>query len=406
MTHSALVPPVEGVEVRSAAFAGQLQQVRKHKRRHFPLQACRGIAALVFLCRPGGLNAVRHSLEALGPYRWCWTVQGAGHLWHAFANASPLLATDGELPLMLYGEPRHGAGAGGAGGGGRYLGELLRLEDLAAMRDYRSGLGGAGACSGAGWRADFDPDATLWSPTGRATGTSLGFMDARRSLRELLERGPAPTAAEPHASADAPAAAVATLRGIDHLGLRTHSQDLELTLLSRVLESPYDLWTIYPLPTANFTSNILRVPAAHAGEDHFPPLVIGANSVPALLERVSGVSAMGFERFVAEHGAGLHHVAYRVMEPEPADGAAAGPPWELDRLVASRRAAGHPFAGDPIGSNGETGLRQIFSARSEEAGFTTEYIQLFGSFKGFFLPTNVTALAGRPQADSAQGSRA
>jgi hypothetical protein len=85
------------------------------------------------------------------------------------------------------------------------------------------------------------------------------------------------------------------------------------------------------------------------------------------------------ERFIHNYGTRVHHLAFRTEQ--------------IENTCEALGRDGMDFLIELVGSP-EEGLKQTFSAASENTLLVNEYIHRYGDFDGFFTKSNVTLLTG------------
>lgn len=170
---------------------------------------------------------------------------------------------------------------------------------------------------------------------------------------------------------------------IDHLATRVYCQNREVAILEWLSLSSYYYWGSFDIKDQNSSTNVTK--SVHeTSELRSPAKVFTANNTPWFVNHLVNLPSPT-ETFVRNYGPRLHHIALAVR-----DGETHGRE-NIEYVVAQIAAQGRDFLLDVIGSRAE-GLKQIFSSASEHSSLIIEYVQRFGDFDGFFAKDNVSDL--------------
>ena len=159
------------------------------------------------------------------------------------------------------------------------------------------------------------------------------------------------------------------VKELDHVAVRVEARDRDSAILEFMVLTNYNFeFSIY-VKLFNSITNVSRL----TGEDF--ALVFTSGIRPFEDDETSGPT----EKFVHNYGRRAHHMAFRTEH--------------IEQTFADLADRGMEFLIGLIGSEAE-GLKQTFSAASENTLIVNEYIRRYGDFDGFFSPNNVMLLTG------------
>jgi hypothetical protein len=198
------------------------------------------------------------------------------------------------------------------------------------------------------------------------TGNSLGFIEWKgekgvyrspesRSIDCEIMPG---SSARPH---------LKNILWIDHAATRVRAQDRNSAIFEFMRLTNYNFDLAIYVRSQNSITSVLRLSSSDFA------MVFTSGIAPYIAPETSGPT----EKFISNFGPRAHHIAFQTEE--------------IEETVAALGRDGMKFLLDLVGSP-EEGLKQIFSAPSENTLLVTEYIHRYGNFDGFFTRSNVESL--------------
>jgi hypothetical protein len=154
---------------------------------------------------------------------------------------------------------------------------------------------------------------------------------------------------------------------LDHAATRVRAQDRNSAILEFMRLTNYNFDLAIYVKSLNSITSVLRLSPSDFA------MVFTSGIAPYVAREISGPT----EKFISNFGSRVHHIAFQTEE--------------IEETVAALRRDGMRFLLGLVGSP-EEGLKQIFSAPSENTLLVTEYIHRYGGFDGFFTLSNVTSL--------------
>jgi hypothetical protein len=198
------------------------------------------------------------------------------------------------------------------------------------------------------------------------TGNSLGFIEWKgekgvyRSPESLsIDCKIVPDSlARPH---------LKNILWLDHAATRVRAQDRNSAILEFMRLTNYSFHLAIYVRSQNSITSVLRLSPSDFA------MVFTSGIAPYVALETSGPT----EKFISNFGPRVHHIAFQTEE--------------IEETVAALGRDGMKFLLSLVGSP-EEGLKQIFSAPSENTLLVTEYIHRYDNFDGFFTRSNVESL--------------
>lgn len=156
---------------------------------------------------------------------------------------------------------------------------------------------------------------------------------------------------------------------LDHTATRILAKDRDAAVIEFMRLTNYDFDFAIYVKLFNSITSVARL----SGAKYAAVFTSGISPLETI--ETSGPT----EKFTYNYGPRVHHMAF-ITE-------------HIDETVTSLKEDGMDFLIELVGSP-EEGLKQTFSAPSQETLLVNEYIQRFGDFDGFFTKSNVTDLTG------------
>jgi len=152
----------------------------------------------------------------------------------------------------------------------------------------------------------------------------------------------------------------------DHASVRVHARARDNAIVEFLELTSYDYSLSVYVDTLNSITNVARLP----GEAYAMVITSG-------LGDVGGAEIGPTEKFIANYGRRIHHLAFCTEQ--------------IEQTFAGLKASGMEFLVELVGSP-EEGLRQTFSRPLPNTLMVNEYIKRYEGFDGFFTKSNVTLL--------------
>jgi len=200
----------------------------------------------------------------------------------------------------------------------------------------------------------------------KSTGTSFGFIQWTGKRGEYYSRDSElmdwtfvkPN--NPH---------LHNIKELDHTALRVRAENRDRTIIEFMKLTNYHFDFAIYVKLFNSITNVARL-----SSNDFA-MVFTSGISPYTNDEESGPT----EKFIHNYGTRMHHLAFRTEK--------------IEDTFTSLKESGMGFLLELVGSN-EEGLKQTFSAQSENTLLVNEYIHRYGDFDGFFTKSNVTLLTG------------
>jgi 4-hydroxyphenylpyruvate dioxygenase-like putative hemolysin len=159
------------------------------------------------------------------------------------------------------------------------------------------------------------------------------------------------------------------IKELDHTATRVRAKDRDATIIEFMELTNYDFDFAIYVKLFNSITNVARL------LDKDFAMVFTSGISPYISEEESGPT----EKFIHNYGTRVHHMAFRTEN--------------IEDTFSALKEDGMNFLIDLVGSPDE-GLKQTFTATSENTLLVNEYIHRYGDFDGFFTRSNVTLLTG------------
>lgn len=202
----------------------------------------------------------------------------------------------------------------------------------------------------------------IQTPPSRFTGNSVGFVEWKGSARVYAGRGSVAVSDIP-AKPERPY--LLNIKRLDHIATRLTARDRDPAIIEFMQLTDYNFDMAIYVEQLNSITNVARL----STNDFAMVFTSG-------IHRDSG-SDGPTEKFVANYGARVHHMAFHTER--------------IEETYESLKSDGVRYLIELVGSPDE-GLKQTFTLPSEQTMLVTEYIRRYGSFDGFFSKKNVTLL--------------
>jgi len=281
----------------------------------------------------------------------------------------------------------------------RYVGEIYRSQDNAALRDALEPQAIRFVYEGDTVSPIYRTEHLTFTFLSDYTYNRVGYVDTDIDDLDALGFGErfSLTAAEQEmldkaAQLQADHGISDRVKGLDHMATRILAADREDAILEYLTMVPNYFWGAYNINEMNSSTNVTRSP--HVDDDKVSPArVFTANNTPSFVNSFEGLP-MPTEDFVRNFGRRMHHMAYEVIDGE-VDGAK-----NVDYVVGQLAEMGTPFLADIVGEcKDDPNLKQIFSKSSQYSLLITEYVERCHGYEGFFTRDNVAALTEAAGAD-------
>ncbi len=353
----------------------------------------REIDAMMLTVEPG--NAIEYigELCLMSPYWYLQTIESASHWTH-------VLRIDGQSPDLIVREVKHDGirgifrslnevyPIGNNKPHSRYIGEVLRVTDLAAVVKLQQARGISFFSQEEVARLELPVNLAISKPS-PYTHNIVAYVERGSEQERHYDLGcsdVSPTAYEvcQRAKERQHQLGIAELiLPVDHLATRIYSQNREVAILEWLSLSSYYYWGSFDIIDQNSSTNVTK--SMHFQDElRSPAKVFTANNTPYFVNHLK-IFPSPTENYVRNYGPRLHHLALAVK-----DGKQQGVE-NIDYVVEAIREEGKSFLLDIIGSKFE-GLKQIFSSASEHSSLIIEYVQRFSGFHGYFHANNVAEL--------------
>lgn len=159
------------------------------------------------------------------------------------------------------------------------------------------------------------------------------------------------------------------IKELDHTATRVRAKDRDAAIIEFMELTNYNFDFAIYVKLFNSITNVARL------SDKNFAMVFTSGISPYISDEVSGPT----EKFIHNYGTRVHHLAFRTKN--------------IEETFSALKKDGMNFLIDLVGSPDE-GLKQTFSAASENTLLVNEYIHRYGDFDGFFTKSNVTLLTG------------
>lgn len=385
--------PRHGDKENSAFFEDYLIRLLEERDRVGLTDMIREIDTIMITVDPG--HSIRYvaELALMTPYHYLVTLESESHWTH-------ILRIDMQSPDFLVREVKDPDirgifrslnevyPIGARKPNSRYMGEILRVEDLHSVVAHQEERGFRFFSQDQIRRLELPGNLAVGKPSpythnivaymerspDQARVYGLGMSSIRDDVQEACRN--AKDLQNELGTAD-------LILPIDHLATRVYSQNREVAILEWLSLSSYYYWGSYDIADQNSSTNVTKS-VHHTAEMRSPAKVFTASNTPYFVNHLGRLPS-ATETFVRNYGPRLHHIALAV-----ADGERSGSE-NIEFVVRQIEAQGRGFLLDVIGSK-EQGLKQIFSSASEHSSLIIEYVQRFGGFDGFFAIDNVARL--------------
>lgn len=162
---------------------------------------------------------------------------------------------------------------------------------------------------------------------------------------------------------------VKNIKELDHAATRVRAEDRDAAIIEFMALTNYMFDFAIYVKVFNSITNVARLSA----DDY--AMVFTSGIASYISDKVSGPT----EKFIHNYNTRVHHIAFNTEH--------------IEDTVTALRQDGMDFLIELVGSPDE-GLKQTFSAPSDNTLLVTEYIHRYGDFDGFFTKSNVTLLTG------------
>lgn len=385
--------PRHGDKQNSVFFETYLQRLLEERDESGLTDMIEQIDAIMITVDPG--HSIRYigELALMTPYHYLVTLESEQHWTH-------ILRVDMQAPDLLIREVKDANirgifrslnevyPIGASKPNSRYMGEILRVEDLHGVVE-RQKERGFRFFSQAELRKLELPGNLAVSKPSPYTHNIVAYMERPREELRVYALGLSEirpeiqTVYQDAKRLQHELGITELILPIDHLATRVYCQNRELAILEWLSLSSYYYWGSYDIKDQNSSTNVTKS-VHHSTELQSPAKVFTASNTPYFVNHLENIPSPT-ETFVRNYGPRLHHIALAVR-----DGETAGRE-NIEHVVQQIAAQGRDFLLDVIGSK-EQGLKQIFSSASEHSSLIIEYVQRFGDFDGFFAKDNVAEL--------------
>ncbi len=351
------------------------------------------IDAIMITVDPG--HSIRYigELALMTPYHYLVTLESENHWTH-------VLRVNSETPDFLVREVKDGGirgifrslnevyPIGACKHNSRYMGEILRVDDLHSVVDCQQTRGFRFFSQDQIRKLELPGNLAVSKPS-PYTHNIVGYMERPSTEPRVYALGLSEIRDDIQQVYQAAKALQKELHihdlilPIDHLATRVYCQNREVAILEWLSLSSYYYWGSYDIKDQNSSTNVTKN-VHHGSEMRSPAKVFTANNTPYFVNHLERLPSPT-ETFVRNYGPRLHHIALAVRDGET-DGRE-----NIEHVVSQIAAQGRDFLLDVIGSK-EQGLKQIFSSASEHSSLIIEYVQRYGDFDGFFAKDNVAEL--------------
>lgn len=211
---------------------------------------------------------------------------------------------------------------------------------------------------------DAGPYLFIQTPPSAYTGNSLGFIQWKKREGDWRGKDAAPLSwAFP--KPDKPY--LGHVFELDHSATRVTAQDRDAAILEFMELTGYDFAFAVYVESLNSITSVARFTM----DDYAQVFTSGIE--PFVSYEVSGPT----EKFIANYGRRVHHVAFRCEH--------------VEEVFAGLKAEGVRFLIELVGGP-DDGLHQTFTEPFPATFLVHEYIQRYAGFDGFFTKSNVTEL--------------
>lgn len=390
---SSLSYPIHGDHLQSAFFNEYLHRLLEERDELGLSDKIFEIDAMMLTVEPG--NAIEYigELCLMSSYYYVHTQESASHWTH-------ILRIDDNSPDLIIREVKHDGirgifrslnevyPMGKDKPHSRYIGEILRVSDLADVVKLQQGRGFTFFSADDVQRLELPTNLAITKPS-PYTHTIVAYVERESSapkqyiLGEINENNAARAACD-NAKAQQKRLQIDDLiLPVDHLATRVYSQNREVALLEWLSLSSYYFWGALDVVEQNSSTNVTKS-IHYTDEAKSPAKVFSASHTPYFVNHFK-IFPSPTESFVRNFGPRLHHLALAVKDGER-NGIE-----HIDFVVNAIREQGKDFLLDAVGSKQE-GLKQIFSTSSEHSSLIIEYVQRYQDFQGFFHTNNVAQL--------------
>ncbi len=383
----------QGDKQNSAFFEDYLERLLGERDRTGLTDMIGEIDAIMITVDPG--HSIRYigELALMTPYHYLVTLESENHWTH-------VLRVDQDVPDFLVREVKDASirgifrslnevyPIGACKPNSRYMGEILRVDDLHSVVDCQQARGFRFFSQDQLRKLELPGNLAVSKPS-PYTHNIVGYLERPGDEPRVYALGLSEIRDDIQQVYQAAKDLQRQLRiddlilPIDHLATRVYCQNREVAILEWLSLSSYYYWGSYDIKDQNSSTNVTKN-VHHQSERRSPAKVFTANNTPYFVNHLEQLPSPT-ETFVRNYGPRLHHIALAVRDGET-DGRE-----NIEHVVSQIAAQGRDFLLDVIGSKAQ-GLKQIFSSASEHSSLIIEYVQRFGDFDGFFAKDNVAEL--------------
>ncbi len=204
----------------------------------------------------------------------------------------------------------------------------------------------------------------IQTPPSEYTGNALGFIEWQHGRRDFTPRNAASLDWQPE-KPDRPY--LGNVGQLDHTATRVTAGQRDQAIIEFLELTNYHFDFAIYVKQFNSITNVARL-----SSDAFA-MVFTSGIAPYKDDETSGPT----ERFIHNYGKRVHHMAFHTEH--------------IKDTFAGLKEDGMDWLIELVGSPDE-GLRQTFTAPSDNTLLVNEYIRRYGDFDGFFTRSNVTKL--------------
>ncbi|MFO8132533.1 MAG: hypothetical protein R6U10_01165 [Thermoplasmatota archaeon] len=204
----------------------------------------------------------------------------------------------------------------------------------------------------------------IQTPPSEYTGNALGFIEWKHGRRDFTPRNAASLDWQPE-KPDRPY--LGNVGELDHTATRVTAGQRDRAIIEFLELTNYHFDFAIYVKQFNSITNVARL-----SSDAFA-MVFTSGIAPYKDDETSGPT----ERFIHNYGKRVHHMAFHTEH--------------VQDTFAGLKEDGMDWLIELVGSPDE-GLRQTFTAPSDNTLLVNEYIRRYGDFDGFFTRSNVTKL--------------
>ena len=198
----------------------------------------------------------------------------------------------------------------------------------------------------------------------RYTGNSLGFIQWKKGQREYITGEGEPL----NWQIEKPAGKhLSNIKELDHTATRVRAEERDAAIIEFMQLTNYNFKFAIYVKSLNSITSVARHPRSGFA------MVFTSGISPFVSKETAGPTEM----FIHNYGTRVHHMAFRTEH--------------IEDTFSSLKRGGMDFLVGLVGSPDE-GLKQTFSAPSENTLLVNEYIYRYRDFDGFFTRSNVTML--------------